>query len=99
MSDWESAPFGTLYAVPSKNGLMAPSRVRGSGVALINMRELFAYDRIGDVPMELAPLPEKSPDEWLVQRTADPCKRHGKPYHSSRGTEQWRQHGDSYLFR
>ena len=40
---------------------MAPSRVRGSGVALINMREIFAYDRIADPPMELAPIPGKNP--------------------------------------
>jgi len=62
-----SALFGDLYAIPSKNGLMAPSRVRGSGVALINMREVFAYDRIGDAPMELAPLPERSSADWLVE--------------------------------
>lgn len=45
---------------------MAPSRVRGSGVALINMREIFAYDRIADPPMELAPIPGKNPMDWLV---------------------------------
>jgi type I restriction enzyme, S subunit len=67
MSRWRTVPFGDLYAIPSKNGLMAPRRVRGAGVSLINMKELFAYERIGDVPMELAPLPEKRPEEWLVQ--------------------------------
>lgn len=67
MNDWTTAPFGTLYALPSKNGLTAPSRVRGKGVALINMREIFAHDRIESPPMELAPLPEVNSSAWLVQ--------------------------------
>lgn len=46
---------------------MAPRRTRGAGVALVNMRELFAHDRIADPPMELAPVPPKEPTRWLLQ--------------------------------
>jgi len=67
MSDWPSAPFGTLYDVPSKNGLMAPSAVRGTGARLVNMREIFAYDCISNQPMELAPIPSKTPDVWMLR--------------------------------
>ncbi len=53
--------FGDLYAIDSRNGLSKPSKIRGSGYKMINMGELFANDRIYDIPMEFVPLkdPEK----------------------------------------
>lgn len=54
--NWETVPFEELYLVPSRNGVSKPSRVRGSGNKMINMGELFANDRIFDIPMELVPL-------------------------------------------
>ena len=33
----ELVPFETLYAIPSKNGLTRPARVRGEGFKMINM--------------------------------------------------------------
>lgn len=56
---WEKIEFGELYLIPSKNGLNRPSRVRGSGYKMINMGELFANDRIKDIPMELVPLNDR----------------------------------------
>lgn len=56
---WDKVEFGKLYLIPSKNGLNRPSRVRGSGYKMINMGELFANDRIKDIPMELVPLNDK----------------------------------------
>lgn len=56
---WKNVPFGSLYQQPSRNGLSKPSRVRGSGVKMVNMGELFAHDRIFDIPMELVPVTEK----------------------------------------
>ena len=53
---YEKIRFGDLYAVDSRNGLSKPSKVRGSGYKMINMGELFANDRIYDIPMELVPL-------------------------------------------
>ena len=55
---WDVVRFGDLYAAESRNGLTKPSRVRGSGYKMINMGELFANDRIYDIPMELVPLKE-----------------------------------------
>lgn len=51
--------FGDLYATGSRNGLSKPRKIRGSGYKMINMGELFAHDRIYDIPMELVPLKEK----------------------------------------
>lgn len=67
MNEWGWVMFGDLYAAPSKNGLMAPSKVRGSGAMLVNMREIFAFHRISDQRMERAPLPQRNPDAWLLQ--------------------------------
>ena len=56
---WETTKFSSLYAIESRNGLTKPSRVRGSGYKMINMGELFSYDRIYDIPMELVPLNDR----------------------------------------
>lgn len=50
--NWEIRPFGELYATPSRNGLMRPSKERGSGYKMINMGELFAYPIIKNPEME-----------------------------------------------
>lgn len=64
---WPSIAFGDLLEQPLRSGINAPSRTRGYGVKLVNMGELFLYDRIGDVPMERAPLPGHDPDRYLLR--------------------------------
>ena len=49
---WPRMKFSDLYALPSRNGLNRPSRVRGEGCKMVNMGELFANDRIGNIPMD-----------------------------------------------
>lgn len=51
--------FGELYAEPVRNGLTRPTRVRGAGYRMVNMGELFAFDRINGQQMELVPLNER----------------------------------------
>ena len=53
------APFGSLYAEPVRNGLTRPTAVRGDGYRMVNMGELFAYDRIADQEMERVPLSDR----------------------------------------
>ena len=57
--NWSQARFGDLYLIPSRNGLMRPSRVRGEGFKMVNMGELFANAQIGDIPMERVPMNER----------------------------------------
>ena len=64
---WEIARFGDLYEVDSRNGLTKPSKVRGAGYKMINMGELFANDRIYDIPMELVPLNENEKKNAKVE--------------------------------
>ena len=54
--NYEMIRFGDLYAIPSRNGVSKPSKIRGNGYKMINMGELFSNDRIYDIPMELVPL-------------------------------------------
>ena len=49
---WGSVRLENLYLEPSRNGLNRPKRVRGSGYQMVNMGELFAFDRISSPPME-----------------------------------------------
>lgn len=59
MNEWKEYIFEELFLVPLRNGLNKPSKVRGSGYRMINMKEIFAYDYIDDkTEMELVPLSE-----------------------------------------
>ena len=68
MSEWKKVKFMDLFALPSRNGLTKPSRVRGSGYKMINMGELFSNGRIYDIPMELVPLNDKEKEVAKVER-------------------------------
>jgi len=63
---FESRKFEELYLVPTRNGLTRPSKVRGSGIKMINMGELFAYSRINNPLMELVQVNEKELENFGV---------------------------------
>ncbi len=67
MNNWEKKTFGTLYEIPSRNGLSKPSKVRGTGYKMINMGELFSNDRIYDIPMELVPLSDTEKERAKIE--------------------------------
>lgn len=55
----DSARFGDLFLEPQRNGLTRPKKVRGTGLPMVNMGELFAHPRIRDISMDLVPVDEK----------------------------------------
>jgi len=63
----ETRPFGDLFAEPTRNGLTRPKDVRGEGVKMVNMGELFAHPRLCDVPMERVPLSESEGERFLLK--------------------------------
>lgn len=65
--NWERVPFEDIYAIPSRNGLSRPQKIRGEGYKMINMGELFKFDRIGDIEMELVPMNDRELDNMCVQ--------------------------------
>ena len=56
--NWDQVEFQTIFSIPLRNGLTKPSRVRGNGVPMINMKELFQFDRLINPKMELVPVNE-----------------------------------------
>jgi len=58
-SEWYAVEFQELFLVPLRNGLTRPKAVRGSGVKMINMGELFANERIGNLRMDRVPVTDK----------------------------------------
>jgi len=49
---WEKVPFGELFACPTRNGVYKSKEYHGTGVKIINMGEVFAYDFIEDQEMQ-----------------------------------------------
>jgi type I restriction enzyme S subunit len=44
--EWNLCQFEDLFEVPLRNGLTRPKKMRGSGIKMVNMGELFSYERI-----------------------------------------------------
>ena len=63
----EWVPFGELFAEPPRNGLTRPKAVRGVGVKMVNMGELFAHPRLKNTPMERVPLNESEAQRFLLR--------------------------------
>lgn len=59
LSDMSFVPFGDLLLEPLRNGLTKPKAVRGDGVKMIGMGEIFANSRIGSISMSRVPVTEK----------------------------------------
>jgi type I restriction enzyme, S subunit len=62
----ETRRFEELFAVPLRNGLTRPKKVRGSGIKMVNMGEIFRWDRISAPPMERVPVSEKERASYLL---------------------------------
>lgn len=64
---FDSIKFQELYLEPTRNGLTRPSKVRGKGIKMINMGEMFAHSRINNPPMELVQVSEKEFHNFSIQ--------------------------------
>lgn len=60
------SPFEELFEIPLRNGLTRPTSVRGSGVKMINMGELFAHSRIKNISMDRVPLSKEEASNYLL---------------------------------
>ena len=67
-TDRQLVIFEKLFDIPLRNGLTRPRAVRGSGVKMVNMGELFDYSRIGNIPMERVPLSEVEAEKYLLKK-------------------------------
>ena len=55
----EYRPLAELLDGGTRNGLTKPKKIRGNGVKMIGMGEIFANSRITDIVMERVPVTEK----------------------------------------
>ena len=60
---WPEVDFESLFATPSRNGIYKSKDHHGSGVPIVNMGELFAFNRIGDQPMSLIRMSDAEMDK------------------------------------
>ena len=59
MEEWNEYKLSELLEIPIRNGLTKPKAIRGQGVKMIGMKEIFAYDIIRNCDMELVPVTDK----------------------------------------
>ncbi len=60
---WPEVEFESLFAIPSRNGIYKTKDHHGAGVPIVNMGELFAFNRIGDQPMSLVQMSDAEMDK------------------------------------
>src|ERR1700722_14172203 len=64
--DWEVKEFNSLFEVPLRNGLTRPTSVRGMGIKMVNMGELFSHARLRELEMERVQLSDKEKNNFLL---------------------------------
>ena len=60
---WPEVDFESMFATPSRNGVYKSKDHHGSGVPIVNMGELFAFNRIGNQPMSLIRMSDAEMDK------------------------------------
>lgn len=58
-SYWDYLPFGNTLSEPTRNGIYKPKEFHGRGVKIVNMGEIFAYDRLPIIEMQRIELTEE----------------------------------------
>ena len=61
------ALLSELLLEPTRNGLTKPKAIRGAGVKMIAMGEIFAHSRIGNIKMERVPVTDKEWSNYAIQ--------------------------------
>ena len=67
MANPQTCPFQTFFKLPLRNGLTRPKAVRGEGTKMINMGEIFAHGRIGDIEMDRVNVSDREAASFLLE--------------------------------
>jgi type I restriction enzyme S subunit len=59
--------FNELLGYPLRSGVTVAAAKRGVGIRMVNMKELFAFRRLGDVSMARVTLGDVDPDRHLLR--------------------------------
>lgn len=55
-----------ILSEPTRNGLTKPKAIRGVGVPMISMREIFAHSRIANIEMDRVPVTDKELESYSI---------------------------------
>ncbi len=61
-------PFDSLLSYPLRSGVTVAKASRGSGIRMVNMRELFKYPRLGDVDMARVRIDTTDEERFLLRK-------------------------------
>ena len=67
-SKWQKVQFKDLLAENTRNGLTKPKKIRGQGVNMISMKEIFANNRINDIDMEKVPVTNEEMRKFDIRK-------------------------------
>lgn len=67
MAGRQYQPFAALFETPLRNGLTKPKAVRGEGMKMVNMGEVFAHRRIHNLEMDRVPMDSRERDNSLLR--------------------------------
>ena len=65
--NWGKVRFEELYFSPSRNGIYKSADSHGSGIKIVNMGEIFAYDFIGNQEMQRISLSKEEYERFGLQ--------------------------------
>ncbi len=65
--NWKVARFGDVLSENTRNGIYKPKKFHGSGTKIVNMGEIFAYNRIGSQEMKRVELNESELQRFLLE--------------------------------
>lgn len=60
-------PLAELIAEGTRNGLNKPKKIRGNGVKMVGMGEIFSHSRISNICMERVPVTRKELENYRLQ--------------------------------
>ena len=60
-------PLADLLKEGNRNGLTKPKKIRGNGVKMVGMGEIFSHSRISNIDMERVPVTEKELKNYSLQ--------------------------------
>jgi type I restriction enzyme, S subunit len=63
----QDMPFADLFETPLRNGLTKPKAVRGEGMKMVNMGEIFSHRRIYNLDMDRVPMETKERHSGLLR--------------------------------
>lgn len=66
-NNWSFVNFGEVFAEPVRNGVYKAAEFQGSGMHIVNMKELFGYEFIGNQKMRKIELSNDEKERFLLK--------------------------------